>query len=291
MRIASERTTLPFVMERGWHFTLIEMLVVIAIIAILTALLAPTLQKALAAARDTECTNNMRQLGVTAFMYCSDYDDRLPQPYPTVNPQASWDKMLMWPDLLMPYAFPGTRATRLGYEYKVAYGGKNYRVPRGIFNCPAVTMAVRAAVSWSDAYVAGRMLGIGANLMLIPNASERRWSKSARPSRDVKEPGKTLLFTDFTGFTTTDKEPSGRHFQYLYDSSVANVDFPLWYKGAGLPLRHGDKQKFNVCAADGAVKAVFWALMPYNWGPDERSLNNINNRRAEFKIYRRSFVR
>lgn len=59
-------------------FTLIELLVVIAIIAILAAILFPVFAQAKAAAKQTMCLSNMKQLGTSFTMYSNDFDDVLP---------------------------------------------------------------------------------------------------------------------------------------------------------------------------------------------------------------------
>jgi len=65
---------------RAWlsTFTLIELVVVIAIIAVLAGMLLPTLASAREKARRSACLNNLKQIGKGLESYCGDYNQYFP---------------------------------------------------------------------------------------------------------------------------------------------------------------------------------------------------------------------
>lgn len=64
---AAARPVLGIVKRAG--FTLVELLVVLAIIALVTAITIPAVQRARMAAVRTQCANNLHQIGLAASMY------------------------------------------------------------------------------------------------------------------------------------------------------------------------------------------------------------------------------
>jgi prepilin-type N-terminal cleavage/methylation domain-containing protein/prepilin-type processing-associated H-X9-DG protein len=76
--------------------TLVELLVVVAIIGVLVSLLLPAIQAARAAARAASCKNNMRQVGLGVLQFCDTHKGEFPEYYHTKHTVVDADGIYSW---------------------------------------------------------------------------------------------------------------------------------------------------------------------------------------------------
>src|SRR5689334_6020865 len=88
-------------------FTLVELLVVMAVLSVLAALLLPVLARARDDGRKASCLSNERQLAGALFLYTQDYDEYFPQTHPTgtpwTDPPDEVTLLAPWRELMEPY--------------------------------------------------------------------------------------------------------------------------------------------------------------------------------------------
>lgn len=110
-------------------FTLIELLIVIAIIAILASLLLPVLNKARSKAQSTTCLSQLKQLGTQTILYCDDYDGFI---YDCTNAYLTTGN---WPSYIT------------NYMYKTKDYGKN-----PLLKCPSFQSSLNPAMAKTSGY-------------------------------------------------------------------------------------------------------------------------------------------
>ena len=91
-------------MSKRNFFTLIEMLVVIAIISVLASMLSPALRKAHNSALNAVCVNNLKQIGAACAMYAGEYNGYLPQIHHFIKWDAAINKWRTLRTFLASYA-------------------------------------------------------------------------------------------------------------------------------------------------------------------------------------------
>jgi len=178
--------------RRNGNFTLIELLIVIAIIAILAGMLLPALNSARAKAYQISCTSNLKSIGTAEHMYIGDYDYVVAYNYkPRGNGYTS-------PDVPFTAALNGGIATlRAAGPYGIFFEpGTN---KGGTFKCPTEK---REPVFGSGSGGIWRNGHYGVNTYLhsdmgTNNAGEWEAKKKLfRKSSFSLQPGSTVSFGD-----------------------------------------------------------------------------------------------
>jgi len=116
-------------------FTLVELLVVIGIIALLIAILLPSLQRARASANAVACGSNARQIGLGLRMYAQENKDWLPPVDTIYTPRVFWTTRIQrYMNITDPVNQIGqifmrcpTRGEEVNYTY-----GLNYHIASGL---------------------------------------------------------------------------------------------------------------------------------------------------------------
>ncbi|MBO4648412.1 MAG: DUF1559 domain-containing protein [Lentisphaeria bacterium] len=100
-------------------FTLIELLIVIAIIAILAGMLLPALNQARERARSVKCVGNLKTIGSAARSYADEYFDYIP----VKGTVEDWD-LGFWAYLISPYV--GFKTDYSKFAWKTEWSTANW---------------------------------------------------------------------------------------------------------------------------------------------------------------------
>lgn len=132
-------------------FTLIELLIAIAIIAILAAILFPVFARARENARRTNCASNLKQIALGIMQYTQDNDEYFPRPRPFGGGPGDWvtptlpylknTQLFRCPSHHQPAGAIMGAGPRNDYAYNVwfSFGSSDPRAPRGTISQATLT--------------------------------------------------------------------------------------------------------------------------------------------------------
>lgn len=160
---------------RRTAFTLVEVLVVVAVLAVLAALLFPALSRARTAGSSARCVSNLRQLGLATQLYWDDHGRTFAER--TVKTNGGWRYWFGW-------LADGQEGER---EFRPSEGALwPYLQGRGVELCPAL----RRTAPHFKTKARGAAYGYAYNLMVGPRGSPG-WAPA-----DFRRPSLLALFTD-----------------------------------------------------------------------------------------------
>lgn len=178
-------------------FTLVELLVSIAIIGLLIALLLPAVQAAREAARRTECVNHLKQLGLALHNfeaarqtfpagYLSDLaSDPSPDPV-TWDAAPGWG----WGALLLPYLEQGSLQSQASLDQPLWLPQYEQLVKTTLpgFLCPSATGGNAPYLVTDEAggplTMAGRQLELARSHYVASHGQESCWGDMSGPAGD-----------------------------------------------------------------------------------------------------------
>ncbi|RMD75170.1 MAG: hypothetical protein D6820_15205 [Lentisphaerae bacterium] len=205
------------------RFSLMELLVVISVIAILVALLLPSLVRAKASAQQVACYNNFRQIGFSFKLYADDYDDVTPESYlghkwcyTLVNHSLNDPRVLLCP------ADPSASNCSEGYQHNVQPNNSRWVMTfRGhqtrLRDCPWP----EGTVNFCDAKPRDHILDHDAD----PPGSEVQWNDITPTTDDLRLRHlnkMNILFLDgHVQFSRTIEETRGTWYYYEQPGGTA----------------------------------------------------------------------
>jgi prepilin-type N-terminal cleavage/methylation domain-containing protein/prepilin-type processing-associated H-X9-DG protein len=125
-------------------FTLTELLIVVAIIALLAAMLLPAVGMVRNLAKATSCANNLRQIGLAVYAYAADNENIFPTGYsPAISGAyryVSWDDLLSAYDGRdLPMGLYSTGNTMAANYLSISGADPKQLKAYGMYRCPAET--------------------------------------------------------------------------------------------------------------------------------------------------------